>query len=174
MNEDQNTEAVKSEEVGKVDTQTTEKTEGTVEMISKEEAQKMADAIVAKKLAKMPTKEELQKYNEYKESQKTEADKQTEKELKLTKLEQETINLKNENILLKKGVKVDDVDYVLFKVSKMEGEFEANLNEYLKENVKYTKEEEKETTGVAVNRNNTQKESGVSAILKAKHPELFN
>jgi hypothetical protein len=55
----------------------------------------------------------------------------------------------------------------------MEGEFETNLDEYLKNNVKYTKEEVKETTGVAVNKNSTQKETGVSAILKQRHPELF-
>lgn len=169
-------EDVKVEGTGEVDTQTTEKNEGqaTVEMISKEEAQKMADAIVAKKLAKMPSKEELAKFNEWKESQKTEAEKQAEIQKQLIERETEIINLKNENTLLRKGVNSDDIDYVLFKVGKMEGEFETNLDNFLEEKPKFLGKSEKvTTTGVAVNKG-TQKETGVEAILRAKHPELFN
>lgn len=45
----------------------------------KAEAQKIADAIVAKKLKGMPSKEEVKAYHEWKESQKTEAEKYADK-----------------------------------------------------------------------------------------------
>ena len=71
----ENNEKVIEETGQKVDTQTTEQTEGQaeVEMISKEEAQKMVDKALAKKL---PPKEEMEEFRKWKESQKTEAEKQ--------------------------------------------------------------------------------------------------
>ena len=64
----------------------------------------------------------------------------------------------------------------MFKVGKMEGEFDENLVEFLKENPKFTTKEETKvasTTGVKTS-GVENKDSGVTAILKAKHPELFN
>jgi hypothetical protein len=55
----------------------------------------------------------------------------------------------------------------------MDGDFEDNLKEYLANNSKFTKKQETKATGVASNNTSIPKESGVSAILKAKHPELF-
>ena len=139
------------------------------------DAQKIADAMVAKKLKDMPSKEELKAYKEWKESQKTESEKQAEALKELETLRQEAVNAKRENALLKKGINNDDIDYVMFKVGKMEGEFDENLVEFLKENPKFTAKEETKatTTGVKINNVESQ-ETGVSAILKAKHPELFN
>lgn len=177
MNEDEKTVEIdkKDEGTGTV-TQTDKKTEGEIEMVSKDEAQKMVDKALAKKL---PPKEELDAFKKWKESQKTETEKQAEIQKQLTQREQEATNLKNENLVLKKGVNVDDVDYVLFKVSKMEGDFEENLDGFLKENDKFLKSNsssdvsEPKDTGVSVNKTDIKKDSGVDAILKAKHPELF-
>jgi hypothetical protein len=165
----ENVEGIKTEETG-AENQTAEKID-TVDVQA--EAQKIADAIVAKKLAKMPSKEELQKYKEWEESKKTETEKQTEELQKKAQIENENNQLKNEIKLLKKSIKVEDIDYVLFKLSKLEGDFDENLEIFLKENSKYTKEEVKETNGVATNRSSEVKEGGVSAILRAKHPNLF-
>ena len=164
-------EDVKIEGTGenKVATETKEE----VEMISKEEAQKMVNSALAKKL---PPKEEMDAFKQWKESQKTEADKQAEEKKELETLRQEAVNAKRENALLKKGINNDDIDYVLFKVGKMDGEFDENLVEFLKENPKFTAKEEKSvasTTGVKTS-GVDNKETGVMAILKAKHPELFN
>ena len=140
------------------------------------DAQKIADAMVAKKLKDMPSKEELKAYKEWKESQKTESEKQDEALKELETLRQEAVNAKRENALLKKGINEEDMDYVMFKVGKMDGEFDENLVEFLKENPKFTSKEEKSvasTTGVK-NSGVDNKDSGVTAILKAKHPELFN
>ena len=163
-------EDVKIEGTGenKVATETKEE----VEMISKEEAQKMVNSALAKKL---PPKEEMDAFKQWKESQKTQADKQAEKEKKLIEKEQENVSLLRENTLLKKGINIDDIDYVQYKVSKMDGEFDDNLVEFLKENPKFTAKEEKSvasTTGVKTS-GVDNKETGVMAILKAKHPELY-
>ena len=165
-------EDVKIEETGEQNVATETKEE--VKTITLEEAQKMVNSALAKKL---PPKEEMDAFKQWKESQKTEADKQAETLKELETLRQEKLNTQRENALLKKGINVDDIDYVMFKVGKMEGEFDDNLVEFLKENPKFTaKNEEKSvasTTGVKTS-GVDNKDSGVTAILKAKHPELFD
>ncbi len=139
------------------------------------DAQKIADAMVAKKLKDMPSKEELKAYKEWKESQKTESEKQAEALKELETLRQEKLNTQRENALLKKGINEEDIDYVMFKVGKMEGEFDENLVEFLKENPKFTTKEETKVVTTGVKTSGVEnKDSGVTAILKQKHPELFN
>ena len=164
-------EDVKIEETGenKVATETKEE----VKTITLEEAQKMVNGALAKKL---PPKEEMDAFKQWKESQKTETEKQAETLKELETLRQEAVNAKRENALLKKGINEEDIDYVMFKVGKMEGEFDDNLVEFLKENPKFTAKEEKtvaSTTGVKTS-GVENKDSGVTAVLKAKHPELFD
>ena len=129
----------KVEETGNVDTQTTQKVEGEEKKFSQEDAQKMADAIVAKKLKGMPTKEELKAYNDWKESQKTEEQKKADIEAENTRRNQELSNTKKELAVYKAGVNADEADFVVYKVSKMDGEFEENLEKFLKDNPKYLK-----------------------------------
>lgn len=169
-----------NEGAGKVDTQTTEKNqnEGNAEVDVKAEAQKIADAMVAKKMKGMPSKEELKAFKDWQETQKTEAQKQAEKETEYQKTLSKNTELENENMAFKAGVNVDDVDYVVFKVSKMEGEFEENLEKFLKDNPKYlekgqVQENEQTSNGLQTKKQTNLNESGVTAILKSKHPELF-
>lgn len=168
-------------------TQTAEKTEAPVtETVEKTEikaeertfTQEEVNAMILKEKKKMPTKEELQEFNEWKESQKTEVEKQTELTQKMHDTENENTSLKHEIQVLRSGVNVDDVDYVLFKVSKMEGDFEDNLSNFLKDNSKYIQSIEptepvNKDTGVPVTKTDGKAENGVTAILKNKHPELF-
>jgi len=165
-------EVVKNEETGATE-KVVEETKAEVKTVTLEEAQKMVDKAIAKKL---PPKEEMDAYKQWKESQKTEADKQAEKDRELETLRQEKLNTQRENALLKKGVSNEELDYVMFKVGKMDGEFEDNLELFLKDNPKYlTKEETKvaSTTGVKTS-GVENKENGVTAILRAKRPDLFN
>lgn len=166
------------EGAGNVDTQTTEKNEGKAEIDVKAEAQKIADAMVAKKMKGMPSKEELKAFKEWQESQKTAEQKQAEKDAEYQKTLNELNTLKQTNAVLSAGVNRDDADYVLFKVSKMEGEFEENLAKFLKDNPKYLKQElettEPKATGAPV-RTISSKNDGVLGILASKHPEIdFN
>lgn len=176
--ENQNTNTAENKEVegaGNVDTQTTEKNEGKAEVDVKAEAQKIADAMLAKKMKSMPTKEELKAFKDWQESQKTVEQKQAEKEAEYQKTLNELNTLKQTNAVLEAGVNKDDADYVLFKVSRMEGEFEENLAKFLKDNPKYLKQEletiEPKATGTPV-RTISSKNDGVLGILASKHPEI--
>lgn len=176
--ENQNTNTAENKEVegaGNVDTQTTEKNEGKAEVDVKAEAQKIADAMLAKKMKSMPTKEELKAFKDWQESQKTVEQKQAEKEAEYKKTLNELNTLKQTNAVLEAGVNKDDADYVLFKVSRMEGEFEENLAKFLKDNPKYLKQEletiEPKATGTPV-RTISSKNDGVLGILASKHPEI--
>lgn len=133
--------------------------------------------MVAKKMKGMPTKEELKAFKDWQETQKTAEQKQAEKETEYQKTLSEKESLVQENLVLKAGVNIDDVDYVVFKVSKKDGDFEENLKQFLEENPKYTQKEEhdeieQKATGTQVKTINSS-ETGVMAILKAKHPELY-
>ena len=79
------------------------------------------------------------------------------------------------HIKIGKKVNKDDVDYVLFKASKMEGEFEENLAKFLKDNPKYLKQElettEPKATGTPV-KSISSKNDGVLGILASKYPEI--
>lgn len=174
------------ENIEKVDTQTTEKKEEVVDTQATEKNEEVEvktftqaelDEMIKERLdrekKKLPSKEELTQFSEWKESLKTEAERQAEvlKEIEQYKIEKE--NIAKENILLKKGINSEDLDYIVFKVSKMEGEFEENTELFLKENPRFieTKEELK-TTGMKAT-GITNKDDGVVSILKARHPELY-
>lgn len=166
-------EDVKIEETGKEVTQANNNEEETEKTFTQEDV----DKIVKERLKKMPSKEELKAFKDWQETQKTAEQKQAEKETEYKKTLSEKESLVQENQVLKAGVNIEDVDYVVFKVSKKEGDFEENLQEFLKENPKYlknkeTEEIEQKATGTPV-KTISSKESGVMAILKAKYPEIY-
>lgn len=174
----ENAEVKKVEGAG-IETQAIEKKdEGTqAELISKEEAQKMADAIVAKKLKGMPTKEEVKAWEDWKESQKTVDEKKAEEAKKAMAEALENVSLKQKLSIADKEVLKEYRGYVHYEVSQLAGDFDENLDKFLKDNPKYLSEVKEvnavgKTTGVKVQGQST-KEDGVTAILKAKHPELF-
>lgn len=146
-------------------------------VVEKKFTQDEVNNIVKERLAKerkgIPSKEELAKYNEWKDSQKTQEEKTNELIKQSGEKDQTISKLTKENEVLRAGViDADDVDFVVYKVSKMDGDFSDNLKDYLAENPKYIKKENK-ATGMEQKTSNIPKDSGVNAILKAKHPELF-
>ena len=166
-------EDVKIEETGKSVTQTEEKTEEAEKIFTQEEVNSFIKKEKEKILKEVPTKEELKAFKEWEKTQKTSEQKQAEKEKEFQEALLEKENLIKENQVLKAGVSIDDSDYVLFKVSKMEGEFVENLEKFLKENPKYVRQEiEEKATGIPV-KSLSSKESGVMSILKAKYPEIY-
>lgn len=177
-NNDGTVEIENNEETGEASTQAAEnsQTEGKENVES--EVQKMADAIVAKKLKGMPTKEELKAFKEWQDSQKTEVEKQNELTQKMTDTKLENDKLKQRLAVADADVSKEFRDFVRFTVSEMEGDFEDNLQEFLKANPKYLQKEEvatetSKTNGVATKKIGNNAEDGVEAILKAKHPDLF-
>lgn len=138
-NQNQQTTEVKNEEVGKnAVTQTEQKTEEKVEKkFTQDELNSYLKKEKDKLLKDMPSKEELKAYKDWKEAQKTAEQKQAEKETEYQNTLTNNKALDQENKALRAGVNVDDLDYVIFKVSKMEGEFSDNLDSFLKDNPKY-------------------------------------
>ena len=165
-------ENVNVEETENVETQTTNQNEGQAE---KTFTQEDVDRIIKDRLKRMPSKEELKAFKDWQESQKTAEQKQAEKEAEYAQKDTTISELQKENAVLKAGVKnADDIDYVLFKVSKMEGEFKENLAKFLKDNPKFLGQEleERKATGAPV-RTISSTDNGVKAILRAKHQDLF-
>lgn len=167
-------EDVKVEGTGEAVTQTEQKTEEAVKTFTQEEVNTM----LKKEKQKAEKKYEgidIAKYKEWVESQKTAEEKQAEKDAEYAKKDTTISQLQKENAILKAGVKnADDIDYVLFKVGKMEGEFDENLAKFLKDNPKYLGQEleERKATGAPV-RTISSEDNGVKAILRAKHQNLF-
>lgn len=141
---------------------------------TQEELNTIVETRLAKAKKDMPSKEELKKYYEWKEAQKTEQEKMAEKETEYQKALAEKEQIINENKILKSGVNAEDTDYVLFKVTKMEGNFEENLSKFLKDNPKFlNKTVPSKATGVETRTTSQSNEDdGVMAILKSKHPNI--
>ena len=167
-------ENVKVEETGNAVTQTEQKTEEAVKTFTQEEVNTM----LKKEKQKAEKKFEgidVAKYKEWVESQKTAEQKQAEKEAEYAQKDTTISELQKENAVLKAGVKnADDIDYVLFKVSKMDGEFEENLAKFLKDNPKFLGQEleEHKATGAPVRTLSSNQNDGVLGILAQKHPEI--
>ena len=160
--------------------ETGEKTEASgeqpVEKNEKTFTQEEVNAMLAKEKKKMPSKEEMKKFNEWKESQKTEEDKKNEILLENETLKKQLMIAENKSVVANAGVDSKFQKFVLSEVSEMEGDFEDNLKDYLKENPQYLTQKESETqktNGVSTKKIGNEAEDGVTAILKAKHPDLF-
>ena len=163
--------------------ETVEKTEVSgeqpVEKNEKDEVktftQDEVNAMLAKEKKKMPSKEDLKAFNEWKESQKTETEKSLEKDKRIETLEKQLAYAENKSVVANAGVDSKFQKFVLSEVSEIEGDFEDNLKDYLKENPQYliSKIETPKTNGVATKKISDDAEDGVTAILKQKHPDLF-
>mgnify|MGYP001851330661 CR=1 FL=1 len=130
---------------------------------------------LARKTRNMPSKDELKAFNEWKESQKTETEKSLEKDKKIETLEKQLAYAENKSVVANAGVDAKFQKFVLSEVSELEGDFEDNLKDYLKENPQFLiqKAETPKTNGVATQKISEDAEDGVTAILKQKHPDLF-
>ena len=159
-------------EVVEETTQTVEETETTSEekTFTQEEVNKLIAKEKARAKKNIPSKEELDAFNSWKESQKSTEEKEKETQSRIDTLENMNTSLEQENLILRKGVSIEDVDYVQFKVSKMDGDFEENLENYLKENSKFVAPTK--ATGVQIKGTKVEEEDGVLAILKARNPNL--
>ena len=146
-----------------------------VETFTQEDVNRIVKERLAKAQKGIPSKEELAKYNEWKESQKTQQDKYDDLVKNSNEKDHTISNLEKENAVLKAGIiDQDEIEFICYKVGKMDGDFKENLTQYLADNPKYTKKQETKATGIETKSQTVPQESGVTAILKAKHPELFN
>ena len=150
--------------------------EQPVEKNEKTFTQEEVNAMLAKEKKKMPSKEDMKAFNEWKESQKTEEDKKNEILLENETLKKQLIIAENKSVVANAGVDSKFQKFVLSEVLEMEGDFEDNLKDYLKDNPQFLIQKEVEipkTNGVATKKIGNDADDGVTAILKAKHPDLF-
>ena len=158
--------------------ETVEKTEVSgeqpVEKNEKTFTQEEVNAMLAKEKKKMPSKEDMKAFNEWRESQKTEEDKKNEILLENETLKKQLAYAENKSVVANAGVDSKFQKFVLSEVSEIEGDFEDNVKDYLKENPQYlvSKVETPKTNGVATKKISNDAEDGVTAILKAKHPDI--
>ena len=160
-------------------TTTTDQVENKSAEVVKTFTQEEVNGIVKDRLAKaqkgIPSKEELAKYNEWKESQQSQQEKYDNLVKNSSEKDHTISNLEKENAVLKAGITdQDEVEFICYKVGKMDGDFKENLTQYLADNPKYAKKQETKATGVETKPQTVPQDTGVTAILKAKHPELFN
>jgi len=106
---------------------------------SQEDVDKLIGERLKRERSKMPAKEDLEAFKEWKKSQQTEQERLAEERKQFEALQGELTQLKNEKAVLKSGVSSDYADFVSFKVGQMEGDFEDNLDSFLKDNPQYSK-----------------------------------
>lgn len=145
-----------------------------------QQAQKIADAMLAKKMKGMPSKEELKAFKEWQETQQiteSQEDKeQLELQQELERLRNENTQYKNKSAALANKVMPQFADYIVFEVCKNMGDsddFEIMLKDYLKNNPQYV-EDDKQTKAWGTRQSSTSSriESGVEAAFKKLNPDL--
>ncbi len=127
---------------------------------------------LARERAKFPGEDELKAFTEWKKSQQSEAEKIAEREKEYQTQIAKNTELQRELAVIKAGVKTDDADYVIFRVSKMEGDFDKNLKAFLAENKKYTEPETATVEGMKHKPPLSGGEDGVEAAFLKRNPGL--
>ena len=140
-------------------------------IFTQSEFKEALDKEVARKTRNIPTKEELKAFNEWKESQKTEAEKQSEMIKENESLKAQLREAENKSVVANAGVDSKFQRFVISEVSNLEGEFEDNLKNYLKENPQFLfQKEEKKTTTTGFSQTSTnQSISEEKAYLDKKY-----
>jgi long-subunit acyl-CoA synthetase (AMP-forming) len=164
-----------SEEIKEeVVTSTTEINEGTQEVDNKVKQEKVfnqeeVNAMIQQRLARakkdLPNEEELKKFREYQESQKTELEKLQEQNKLLVQEKEAAIKevqaAQNKSLVVSSGIQSQYVDYAIFEVSKMvtdEIDFNTALEQFKTNNEHYfnVQPQPKTTsTGLGVNKTTT-------------------
>ena len=151
------------------------KIESGEKTFTQNEVNELIESRLARAKKQMPSKEELEDFKNWKESQKTESERQAQREQEFHQIHSEKEHLRRENVVLRSGVNWDDADYVLYKVSKIDGEFEENLKAFLTENSKFINNSStvKNTGVISTANSKINDDEGYLSILKRKHPNLF-
>ena len=156
---DENTEVTGAEPVAKTD-------EAKVKTFTQEEV----NALEMKWKKKMPSKEELEAFNNWKESQKTETEKTKEIIDENNELKSKLSIYENLDKVENAGVDKKFAKFVLSEISGTDGEIEDLVKDYLKDNPQFltSKEEPKKSTGFSQN-NTSQVKSEEQAYLDKKY-----
>ena len=130
-----------------VEPTTEEKVEKT---FTQSEFVKALEKEVARKTKGLPTKEELDEFTKWKESNKSAEDKYLEAQKEIDALKGQINEFEKREVVANADVDPRFQKFVVSEVSQMEGVFEDNLKKYLEDNpqYKFQKEIKPTTTGV--------------------------
>lgn len=140
---------------------------GSEKTFTQAELDRIVGERLARERAKAPSEDELKGYRDWKASaglpsaqhwsqprkerdeaaQQTEAEKAAARETEMARIKNEAETLRRENAVIRAGVSADDADYVMFKVGKMEGDFEANLKTFLESDKRFSEPKTKTVPG---------------------------
>lgn len=126
---------------------TTEEKEKT---FTQSEFVKALEKEVARKTKGLPSKEELDEFTKWKDERKSNEEKLLEMQQKLNEKDERITELENYQVVANAGIDPKFTRFVQSEVKNIEGNFEENLNKYLKENPQYLFQEKKSiTTGIS-------------------------
>lgn len=166
---------------GGADTHTANNGEGNngAKTFTQEELNQIVQERVAREKKGMPSKEDLEEFNKWKDSRKTIEEKSLEKDKTIEELNSKIKNLECMGKLAAKNVDSKFQKFVFSEVSSMDGDFDTNLDKYLQDNGQYlvngTQNNNAKSTGInmnGVNSGGSDSDDTVTAILKQKHPEI--
>lgn len=141
----ENNENVEKTEI--VEPTTEEKVEKT---FTQSEFVKALEKEVARKTKGLPTKEELDEFTKWKESNKSAEDKYLEAQKEIDTLKTQINEYEKREVVANADVDSRFQKFVVSEVSQMEGVFEDNLKKYLEDNPQYKFQEKKSiTTGLS-------------------------
>lgn len=156
-------------EGGEAVTQTDNNTEGTgAEPVKKTEekafTQEEVNAMILKEVNKVTKKYEgidLKKYKEWEDQNKTNEEKYADILKENEKLKSNLAYAENKSVVASAGVDSKFQKFVLSEVSELEGDFEENLANYLKENSQYL-----------VNKDNSNKPKSTGVSQNGANPKV--
>lgn len=163
-------------------TQTDGNTEGTgTTPVNKNEGteaktftQEEVNALILKATKKMPSKEELDAFNQWKEDQKTEAQKNKDILDENSKLRNQLSMYENLEKVENAGIDKKFSKFVLSEISEKDGEIEDLIKDYIKDNPHFlsSKENSKKSTGFSQNTTSETKTEEQAYLDKkyAKNP----
>jgi hypothetical protein len=151
----------------------TEAVETGIKTFTQEEVNSLIESRLARAKKQMPSKDEIEAFKQWKESQKSEAERLAQREQEYQQIVNEKETIRRENTVLKLGVSAEEADYVLFKVSKLDGDFDENLKIFLTENPRYlNKTNTVRNTGVLTNSQIKREELGFESLIKKRNPHI--
>ncbi len=99
--------------------------------------QEQVDAMLAAERSKQPNADEMAAFKKWQEEQKTDAQKNADRDKELAEAKNEVLQLKSQNSVREAQCRPEFVKFVTAEVLAMDGDFSANLKNYKKDNPQY-------------------------------------
>ena len=99
--------------------------------------QGQVDAMLAAERSKQPNAEEMAAFKKWQEEQKTDVQKNADRDKELAEAKNEVLQLKSQNSVREAHCRPEFVKFVTSEILALDGDFSANLKNYKKDNPQY-------------------------------------